>query len=346
MTSETRREPEQAHSSFWKNLWEIVKIASVPLSLISGISMVITGLLTKPTMVFFTIALGLFLFTIILSMVFLVTYRGKFPQGKLLWYFVISWLSTGLIIGIIASFAMFKPNRDFFVDSYLGIKTPTATTTFTMTPSPSAITASILPSSTPDLIFQDNFSQFDLTHWRKPDSRWESLVQTTAAGRKLKIDVNCPTSDQYTLCNPYVTLYQPQLKDFDLSYDFIFDDLSSSSTVTSLETIFRYDGSNFYAINIDSQGNFKFILYTSATNGFTTLYGPVKLPETPEIGKVINIRIVADGEYFLVYKDGSQIMSEIDGNIRLPGMFLFMVPVPQGNSASIIIQKLKIYLVH
>lgn len=213
-----------------------------------------------------------------------------------------------------------------------------STTTPISTPTP---TSPPTPTSTPTLIFSDPFLVDNPINWRLPDKTyWGTSVEASIGSKKLQVIIKCPSSDQYLYCVPYVTLLQPLLKDYDLSFDLIIEQQSANANI-GIDFRFRENPGNiFYAFHLNSLGEYFFYLDNPAQ--IPLISQPKYMPDNPTIGKPISIRIIANNSVFSIYENGQPLVNMKDDRLNLPGTFSAYYYISQGGTATISLQNFRI----
>ena len=180
-------------------------------------------------------------------------------------------------------------------------------------------------------------------HWLLPDKDfWKTTVDASIGAEKLKLIINCPASTLYNYCSPAVKLQQPILKDFDLTFDLLFEQLSVNPNIR-FNLRFRENPGYFYSFNIGNSGDYYFDLYS--TKSIPLIDEPGSLPFTPVVGIPMTFRIMANDTDFSIYENGALVTTVKDGRLNLPGTLSFFYYVTQGDSATISIKNLHIYQV-
>jgi hypothetical protein len=233
------------------------------IGLIIPLTTLITALLTFHSKIFLTIFILFIIFIFGWAIRFLIVGRNRIPKDPFFRYFRIALLSLGIIGGIVFSFGIFKPNREFFVDSYMGTKTPTPTITFTDSPTPS-ITPTVMPSLTPSitpsitqipytpsitpspsptliLLFQDHFFDNN-TGWQFSAFQNADLM---VGNSLLKLSANCSSTvstDPFYKCFSYFKLPVSGVKDFYFEFSLAIKDIPDGS----IGILFRSDNQYHY----------------------------------------------------------------------------------------------------
>lgn len=186
-------------------------------------------------------------------------------------------------------------------------------------------------------IFTDPFLALDPNVWRLPGKDyWGSSVEADIGDGRLKLVINCPASVQYTYCVPIVTLLQPELKNFDLTFDLLIEQQSANAN-TGFDFRFRENPGNiFYALHVNTSAHYYYNLYDPSL--IPLIDQPRMLPELPEAGKVVTFRIIADNSTFTFYENGYPFLSVEDERLAAPGTFSVYTFVSQGGSATISIR--------
>ncbi len=244
---------EDDEKSF-KNEMSVFGIITGMVVVISGIaymSNLITGLFSNWAKVVLSFFVFLVLFVIIFYIYFEIKNKKIIPKLSILIFLRTLLSILGLLVGIIISFSVFKPNREFIVDSYIGTKTPTFTNTptETMTVPPTPVTPTKenptnIPTPTQVPLFEDNF--FDNSH------SWSFLfpsVSLTSTNHILSVTANCieeklPDTSNH-LCNTYFTL--PLASPLNVIKDFYLEfSLTLKNTKDGVIGIQFRDDSNYH----------------------------------------------------------------------------------------------------
>jgi hypothetical protein len=230
------------------------------------------------------------------------------------------------------------------VPTALPSSTPTLspTQTSTLAPTPT-LTSTLTPTPTRAIIFEDDFLVLNPFHWHLPDKDyWGATVDASIGAEKLKLIIDCPAADSYDYCSPTVQLQQPVVKDFDLTYDLLLEQLSPNASVR-FNVRFRENPGAYYSFNMGNLGDYYFDLYSPKSTSL--IEEPNSLPVPPEVGKPITFRIIADSASFNIYENGTPIASVKDGRLDLPGTLSFFYYVKQGTKATISIKNFHMYAV-
>ena len=274
------------------------------------------------------------------------------------WHYFLTTLVIGIILGVILMLIVYHARITAFNVEGIGIVIPTSaplpTQTWTPTQTPTQTaqataagtatatatpTLTSVPTQTP--LFSDPFLLFDPVHWVLPDNQvWGSEVASSIGDQKLLLAINCPPSDQYIYCTPSVKLQQPVLKDFDLSFDVVFEQQSVHAN-PAIDVRFRENqGGYFYSLHVNTYGDYYFDLDDPDQNPL--INEPKQLPDRPDLGKPTTIRILANDTHFTIFENGHPIENVNDGRLNLFGTISFQYYVSQGETATISIRNFNI----
>ena len=228
------------------------------------------------------------------------------------------------------------------IPSLMPISTPTLIPTSppTMIPTTPPTETAATPA-VPTPIFSDPFLVDNPDNWLLPaKSYWGSSVDASIGENKLKLVINCPTSDKYTYCVPYVTLLQPTLKDFDLSFDLLIEQQSNNAN-TGVDFRFRESTPGiYYAFHINILGEYYINIYDPEQ--VPLIIQPQTLPKRPISGETISFRIIANNSSISIFENGTLLQTVENDQLNLPGTFSVYYYISQGGSATISIQNFRV----
>lgn len=240
--------------------------------------------------------------------------RGPYRYESYRWA---GFLSIGAVIGIIFAFSLFTPNRLYVYEAFVGTPTSTPSPTFipftasptltlipsetpTLTPA-ATLTEMPIPTSTPSIIFYDNFSDtsngWDLNGaYILPGTN--ATTNTTIIRGVLEYQMYCePISPKK--CQTWIKVPLDRKKNFDLSIDVVIKHFYYEFTNSTLVFFVKFrDASQDYIIKFSN-------------DGYVSMYlnGTTPITDKPIFSKFINrerdetnsFRIVAQDTIFIIW---------------------------------------------
>jgi len=302
------------------------------ISLVTFIIFIIIG--SRTDSVYWFIPAVIILFGLFAFSLFSIFTKGKVEfEGKRLWTLSLCWV--GITIGIIISFLIFKPNREYISYIINGTPTPTASPTVTPTMTLQDTSTIQLPTSSYTPTLTSTFaptltSTFTPTLTNTPLFKFAFTEQgywnfdnadVTAENGEIRVSMACLLTPY---CSDYQTLPSLTVENFAAEFsakdnsDNIYNDVSLRFRIyndfTYYQAIF-YPRNGTYAISRVMSGNPAVdILAERPSTAINTGIGDTNIYRVSMVGDKISINVNGQD---LVGVEDSSIKGESIGNISL-----------------------------
>jgi hypothetical protein len=259
-----------------------------------------------------------------------------------------AFISIGFVIGFILSFSLFKPNRLYISQAFMGTPTPTAsptvilpTPTVSVTPFPTA-TETPIPTPTPIILFQENFLN-NKNGWNLPVS-YHPLSYTVTGkiiGGKLEYALSCSISSYIYKCENWLEIPYVTAKDFELMFDARIVYNRNNGPI-NIGVRFRSAAAMNYTIYFSNKGNISVLLLGNGLNDFLAR-DVFSRNINQDLNETNHFKIVAKDSLFMIYANEKEIIKLEDGNNNSIGKIFLGINMPNyGNAARIEIDNIEI----
>ena len=235
-------------------------------------------------------------------------------------------ISIGFVIGFILSFSLFKPNRSYVSEVFVGTPTPTSSRTLSPTLAASTPTGTPTPvatntetptlTPTPVLIFRESFLD-NSNGWEIAVSRSDYIKDYTVSqriiGGKLEYSMLCGNSESSSIyCKDWLQIPRQSLKNFDLAFDVKITDIPRDNIMLNIGIRFREAAGAYYEIYYLRDGTVS--LYRSG-NGISDFIAEEIYSTAIKRGlnETNHFRIVAEDSTFIIYANDQEITRQEDG---------------------------------